>query len=179
MNATFKTKFLLHLNQKKNASGEQGFTLIELLVVIIIIGILAAIALPSFLNQANKGKQAEAKQYVSSVNKAQQAYYTEKGNFITLNTADAWGSLAVGINTQTSNYKYSLSGFVDGANALAGPLSTALKAYVGVTGLVAPSANSDKTSQAVVCESDKAGAVPGTGSIAGTVVKCPASFTGI
>ncbi|MFB2833844.1 prepilin-type N-terminal cleavage/methylation domain-containing protein, partial [Floridanema evergladense] len=42
MNSTFKAKFLLHLNQKKRASGEQGFTLIELLVVIIIIGILAA-----------------------------------------------------------------------------------------------------------------------------------------
>lgn len=174
MNATFKTKFLLHLNQKKNASGEQGFTLIELLVVIIIIGILAAIALPSFLNQANKGKQAEAKQYVSSINKAQQAYYTEFGTFVTTTDANAWGSLAVGIKTQTSNYKYSINGTGELVNAKAdaSQISKALKNYTGVTGLVAPSANADKTSQAVVCETENAGVAPADGSVSNAEVKC-------
>ena len=51
-----------------------GFTLIEVLVVAIIIGILSAIALPSFLNQANKARQSEGKMLVSSHNRAQSAY---------------------------------------------------------------------------------------------------------
>jgi prepilin-type N-terminal cleavage/methylation domain-containing protein len=76
MKTQLKAKFLEHFNQRRQ---DKGFTLIEQLVVIIIISILSAIALPAFLNQANKAKQSEAKQYIASINKGPQAYYAEMG----------------------------------------------------------------------------------------------------
>src|SRR5579862_1921774 len=62
---------------RQRTENERGFTLIELLVVILIIGILAAIAIPSFLNQKSKASDAAAKELAHSMQVATETYATD------------------------------------------------------------------------------------------------------
>lgn len=62
-------------------SDQRGFTLIELLVVILIIGILAAIALPAFLNQRDKANDVEAKSAVRNAQETLEAFHTDKASY--------------------------------------------------------------------------------------------------
>jgi type IV pilus assembly protein PilA len=63
--------------RKSQEKRDAGFTLIELLVVMIIIGILAAIAIPVFLNQRKKARETSAKADVSTIGKELAAYYVD------------------------------------------------------------------------------------------------------
>jgi type IV pilus assembly protein PilA len=63
--------------RRQNNTDEDGFTLIELLVVILIIGILAAVAIPAFLSQKGKADDTGAKTQVGTLQTAMETYSTE------------------------------------------------------------------------------------------------------
>jgi type IV pilus assembly protein PilA len=160
MKSEFKAKFLSHLLKRKD---NEGFTLIELLVVIIIIGILSAIALPSFLNQASKAKQSEAKNYVGAVQRAQQSYRIEKQSF-----APATSTLEIGIPTQTDNYTYGMNATRDTTTFVARTLdSTALKGFSSGVVVLTTGQTSAISCQTTATQSVASVAVPGLSTSTG------------
>jgi len=93
------------------SKNNKGFTLIELTIVLVILGLLSAMALPAYLSQAGKSREAGARRVIGAVNRAQQVYLIENNTFTTNysdldgfnQTPTAEGYTFVGAMTITAN----------------------------------------------------------------------------
>jgi type IV pilus assembly protein PilA len=114
---------------------------------IIPLGILMAIALPSFLNSASKAKQGEAAQYVGTITRSEQAYFLENKKF-----AGTIAELGNPISSNTINYTYELQPIPGPRPAVliqAIPRKSTLKGFIGIV-----TANKAST-EALICQSQK------------------------
>ena len=116
-------------------NGEKGFTLIELLVVILIIGILAAIALPAFLGQRSKGQDADAKSAARNLVSAVESFYATNQTYLNANgdndikQSGVWGTG----NGQASVTASDATGYTIVGNSASGNKFTISKSGATVT----------------------------------------------
>ncbi|MGQ9871908.1 type IV pilin-like G/H family protein [Leptodesmis sp.] len=155
MQSRLLVRLLQHRAPKNSDFKTQGFTLLELLVAVVIGGILAAIAIPSFLSRANTAKQVEAKMYLGSLNRSQQAFYAEHGRF-------GKSPQELGLYSQpTSNYEYQVDIPNDGslrAVHYANSRVLKLRPYAGMVALV----RQGSVMATVLCEAEEPALGPAT-----------------
>ena len=69
----------------------QGFTITELMIAVVIIGVLATLAIPTFTSYIYKGRVTEAVNFLAEIKQRQESYRSEFGQYCAVDT-DAWGS---------------------------------------------------------------------------------------
>ena len=94
----------------------EGFTLAEVLIVVVILGVLAAIALPRFFPQAEKSRTAEAIGILSAIRQGEESYILENGQYLDPSTqVDGWAQLGIDDPNPGRYFNYSV-GVNNGAN---------------------------------------------------------------
>ncbi len=139
---------------------------------LIILGILAAIALPTFLNQAQRAKESEGRNYTGTMMRAQQAYFLENGEY-----APTIEQLELGLAAETELYLYRIELASDPTAVFiyAEPRDETLRGFVGA--IYNPDGDVGETG---FCESDVRGqAPPEPPTFADDVVTCGPGSTSL
>jgi type IV pilus assembly protein PilA len=164
VNTKFKAQLLQDFARKSN---QQGFTLVDCLVLIVILMILAAVALPSLLSQSTRHPPVEARNNIGAMNRGQQAYYLENGEF-----GNSIEKVGVGIRN-SSNYEYSIEKTPLATFQYGTPLNEYLKSYVGIVVVgYLPEFPDEIVTQAILCEQNEPGVKPSEPIVEDGVLQC-------
>ena len=146
------------LREKRNE--ESGFTLVELLVVMLILGILAAIAVPAFFSQRDKGQDADAKAAVRTAQTAIESYATDNGGSYTGATVAILQDIEPTLNDATLSAPSNLS---DTSYTVEAESDTGNLFRIETSGGVSE----------LLCDTDGEGGCPSTGDWSGDAVAAP------
>jgi type IV pilus assembly protein PilA len=93
--------------QKLN--NRRGFTLIELMIVVVIIGILAALAIPKFIKVTGKAKVSEAKTILKEIFTLEKAYFNEHDNYVEFANGAACAEIGFDLPEGVSRFQYQVT----------------------------------------------------------------------
>ncbi|MEG4204682.1 type IV pilin-like G/H family protein [Microcoleus sp. Pol7_A1] len=148
------------MSQQNSKSASIASNTRECLWILIFFGIVFLICRPSFMVKLRKNKQWEAREYISSLNKGQQAYFAKKSVFSTYVKA-----LGIGIKIETKNYNYSILTTKTATFNYGVSKQKDLTSYVGgVFVIPATQVNSNAsknkiTTTSILCEADSPGTI--------------------
>lgn len=133
--------------------NSSGFSFVELFVAMVVLGILAALAIPSYLNHVSKARESEAITQISTILKLQQAYLAQHGDFTRDDDFEV-----LSLSDRGNHYTYRIRQVRDqirNVAAIAIPANSDLRGFIGAVAVL------DGTHVSVLCKSVKAGVTLG------------------
>jgi len=91
---------------KNLINNQKGFTLVELMIVIVIVGILAAVAIPIYQSNVDKAKMSECDAALGTIRTSLRVYYAENNTYPTIAAGTAVTTTSLGISTNDLDGKY-------------------------------------------------------------------------